>query len=51
MFPKYLSHITYSNFLRGGVTKKNWKIWEKFPIRLDPPPPRIIQNILNFRNY
>ena len=24
--------------IRGGVTKKNGKIWEKFPIRLDPPP-------------
>ena len=23
--------------LRGGVTKKNGKIWEKFPIRLDHP--------------
>ena len=24
--------------IRGGVTKKNGKIWDKFPIRLDPHP-------------
>ena len=24
--------------IRGAITKKNGKIWEKFPIRLDPPP-------------
>ena len=28
------------SWLRGGVTKKNGKIWDKIPIRLDPPPLR-----------
>ena len=31
-----MSSLSY--LLRGGVTKKNGKIWGKFPIRLDPPP-------------
>ena len=31
--------------------KKNWKIWGKFPIRLSPPPPQIIQKFLNFRKF
>ena len=31
--------------IRGGVTKKNGKIWEKFPIRLDPKP------LGKFRNF
>ena len=25
--------------LRGGVTKKNGKIWDNVPIRVDPLPP------------
>ena len=51
MFPKYLSHITYSNFLRGGVTKKKTgKFGENSQLGLTPPP-RIIQNFLNFRNF
>ena len=32
---------------RGGVTKKR----ENSQLGLPPPPPRIFQNILNFRNY
>ena len=38
--------------LRGGVTKKNGKIWGKFPIRLDPPlPSDQIQKSLKLRTY
>ena len=37
-------------FLGEPSLKKNWKIWEKFEIRL-APPPRIIQNFLNFRTF
>ena len=33
-----LRNLLYFPKLRGGVTKKNGKIWDKFPIRLDPPP-------------
>ena len=37
---KYASmHISKQvcNYTSGGVTKKDGKIWEKFPIRLDHP--------------
>ena len=52
MFPKYLSHITYSNFLRGGVTKKKpGKFGKNSQLGLTPPPPRIIQNFWNFRTF
>ena len=26
------------DYFRGAITKKNPKIWDKFNIRLDPPP-------------
>ena len=34
---KNLVKKVWSNWVRGAI-KKNRKIWEKFPIRLDPPP-------------
>ena len=38
MFPKYLGDITYSNFLRGGVTKKKGKFGKNSQLGLPPPP-------------
>ena len=50
--PKTLDIIGRTLTLLGEPSlKKNGKIWEKFPIRLDPSPPRIIQNFLNFRHF
>ena len=38
--------------LRGAITKKkNGKIWEKFPIRLDPPPPSDNSELFEFQNF
>ena len=37
--------------LRGGVTKKNEKIWDNVPIRVDPSPPPTFGTFLNFRHF
>ena len=31
--------VPINKIYRGGITKKNRKIWDKFPIGLAPPPP------------
>ena len=35
--------------VREAIIKKNGNIWEKFPIRLDPPPPP--SDILDFFEF
>ena len=37
--------------LRGGVTKKNEKIWDNVPIRVDPSPPSDIWDIFEFQTF
>ena len=37
-------------WLRGAITKKNGKIWEKFPIRLGPPPSDNSE-LFEFQNF
>ena len=37
--------------LRGAIIKKNGKIWEKFPNRLDPPSPSEISDFFEFQTF
>ena len=46
--PTTTTNLTSSSSkFRAAITKKKRKLWEKFPIRV-APPPRIIQNFSNF---
>ena len=52
--PSFLDHavqnIPYHILVRGGVTKKNGKIWDNVPIRVDPPPSDI-WDIFEFETF
>ena len=42
--------IQVSDAIRGGVTKKNGKIWDNVPIWVDPPPSDI-WDIFEFETF
>ena len=47
------SNLNYFALLPLGEPslKKNGKIWEKFPIRLDPPSPSDISDFFEFQTF
>ena len=45
------SFMDVSRKVRGGVTKKNGKIWDNVPIRVDPPSPSDIWDIFEFETF